>query len=109
MYFADLEKNGTDTTVLRRKQAEAMERLAESEDATTKPTFTPPEFIDKIPVRLVVKDSGKVQVKICSELATLHEKYYSKGKMPKIDERIRALKSVGYPEEVLLRRTCTRC
>lgn len=102
MYFQDLEKNGTDTTRLRRKHAEALERMSEPEESSTNTDFKPPEFIDKIPVRLVTKNN-KVKVKICSELATLHEKYYSKGKMPKIEERLKALKAVGYPDEVLLK------
>jgi len=101
LYFADLERNGTDATRLRELQAEYDSKHIEPE-VDTKPRFFGPKFIDHIPVTITVKDNEKVKVKICHELATLHEKYYSKGKMPKIEERIKALKSVGYPDEVLL-------
>ena len=102
LYFADLERNGTDTTRLRELQSEYDSRHIEKE-VEVKTNFVGPQFIDHIPVNITVNENGKVKIKICHEMASLHEKYYSKAKMPKIEERIKALKSVGYPEEVLLK------
>ena len=102
LYFADLEKNGTDTTRLRKLQSE-YDCVHIQNEVYTKPKFVGPKFIDHIPVTLSVHENGEVKVKICHELASLHEKYYYKGKMPNIEDRIKALKSVGYPEEVLLK------
>ena len=101
LYFADLERNGNDTTKLRKLQSE-YDSIHIEQEVVVKPKFVGPQFIDHIPVTLTVKENGTVKVKICHELASLHEKYYSKAKKPNIEEHIKALKSVGYPDEVLL-------
>jgi len=100
-YFSDLEKNGTDTKELRRLQAEAEAKNPVIQPIEKK-TYNVPSDPSYIPVRLDVGKNGKVKVRICSEMAHLHEKFYSKGIKPKIEERIKAMKTFGYPDEVLL-------
>jgi len=99
LYFSDLEKNGTDTTrlrILQTKYENPPENLI-----IPKVPHAIPMYADYIPVRLDVK-KGKVQVKIFPEMAILQEKYYSKGIKPKLEERIKALKTFGYSDEVLM-------
>jgi len=101
LYFTDLERNGTDTTELRRLQAEYEAKNPPEEPIMKKSVqvSSDPSFV---PVRLNIGKNGKIKIKICPEMADLHEKYYSKGIKPKIEERIKALKTFGYPDEVLL-------
>jgi len=99
LYFRDLEKNGTNTTELRRLQAKY--ETNEEQIEIQKIKYDVPDYLDHIPVHLDVK-KGRVKIRICSEMANLYDKFYSKGIKPKIEERIKALKTFGYPDEVLL-------
>jgi len=101
LYFADLERNGNDTTELRKLQDEAEARYPQ-EVHEPKKKYNVPDDPTHVPVRIDVTKNGRVKVRICHEMATLYEKFYSKAIKPKIEEQIKALKSFGYPDEVLL-------
>jgi hypothetical protein len=59
------------------------------------------EYLDQIVVNLNVLKSGKVRVKILPQMAVLHEKYYSKYKIPSIKSITSTLKSIGYSQEFI--------
>ena len=59
------------------------------------------EYLDQIVVNLNVLKSGKVRVKILPQMAVLHEKYYSKYKIPPIKSITSTLKSIGYSQEFI--------
>jgi len=52
-------------------------------------------------VTLRILKSGIVRIKLNTEIATLHEKYYSHAKFPPIKEVIRVYKSHGFSEEFI--------
>ena len=56
-------------------------------------------FIEDVVVKLNVLKCGKVRVKLLTQMATLHEKYFSKNKLPPVKTLLAALKAVGYDEE----------
>lgn len=56
-------------------------------------------FIEDVVVKLNVLKCGKVRVKLLTQMATLHEKYFSKNKLPPVKTLSTALKAVGYDEE----------
>jgi hypothetical protein len=60
-----------------------------------------PYTIDHVIVKLNVLKSGKVRIHMSAPMASIYEKYYSKGMKPPIGEHIRALKAFGYPDENL--------
>lgn len=74
-----------------------------------KPTTPkPPKFVyngdyDIITVDLSVSNSGKVRVKFVQPFVYLHDKYWSKGQCPPLNEYIINMKYAGYPDESLER------
>ena len=99
LYFRDLEARGVDTTRLRKLQEENV--LPEETVKKTKKPLAIPSFADDIPVRLSTKKDGTVKVHICTEMATLYEKFYSRGIKPSLEQRIKACRTFGYPDEIL--------
>lgn len=65
----------------------------------SKPVETHIEYLDRVIVKLNVLKSGKVRVKLSSQIMTLNENYYSKGHPPPIKSVLSALKSIGYSNE----------
>ena len=71
--------------------------------------YQPPEktnepdivYADTVHVTLRILKSGIVRIKLNTEIATLHEKYYSHAKFPPIKEVIRVYKSHGFSEEFI--------
>lgn len=59
------------------------------------------EYVDNVLVRLTVLKCGKIRVKLISNMATLHEKYFSKAKKPPVKVLVAALKAYGYDETFL--------
>jgi hypothetical protein len=71
--------------------------------------YQPPEkpnepdimYADTVHVTLRILKSGIVRIKLNTEIAILHEKYYSHAKFPPIKEVIRVYKSYGFSEEFI--------
>jgi hypothetical protein len=99
LYFRDLETHGVDTTRLRHLHEE--NALPDETVKKPKKSHPIPPFADHIPVRLTVKKCGSVRVRFCTEMATLHEEFYSHGIKPSLEERIKACRTFGYPDEIL--------
>ena len=59
------------------------------------------EYVDTVLLRLNILKCGKIRVKLISNMATLHEKYFSKAKKPPVKVLIAALKAYGYDETYL--------
>lgn len=56
---------------------------------------------DTVYVKMRILKSGVVRIKLDASIATLHEKYYSKGKRPPSKSIIQAYKSMGFSEGFL--------
>merc|ERR1712159_755548 len=56
---------------------------------------------DNVSVKLNVLKNGKVRVKLLTQMLTLNENYYSKGKVPPIKNILSALKAHGYSKEFI--------
>tara|TARA_B100001996_G_scaffold48133_1_gene34563 strand:+ start:184 stop:933 length:750 start_codon:yes stop_codon:yes gene_type:complete len=65
----------------------------------SKPVEMHIEYLDTVTVKLNVLKSGKVRVKLSSQMMALNENYYSKGKPPPIKSVLSALKNIGYSNE----------
>ena len=68
---------------------------------SNKPVYAKPrliEYSDDVIVRVNVLKCGKVRVKLLTQMATLHEKYFSKAKKPPVKALVAALKAMGYDE-----------
>lgn len=98
-YFNDLETHGIDSTHVRQLHENCVYPEEESIIFKTKQKCGV-TVIDKLPVSTIVKND-KVKVVIHSGLYNIHEKYLKKNKKAPIDEYIKALYDVGYPEDVL--------
>ena len=59
------------------------------------------DFIDKVYLNLRILKSGIVRVKLNTSFSSLHEKYYSKNKIPPIKTIIQAYKSQGFSDNFL--------
>lgn len=57
------------------------------------------EYLDHVIMRVNVLKCGKVRVKLLAQMAVLHEKYFSKNKIPPAKTLAAALKAIGYDEE----------
>jgi len=78
-----------------------MPKYARPLPAPNKPIYIKPniiEYSDDVIVRVNVLKCGKVRVKILAQMATLHEKYFSKAKKPPVKALVAALKAIGYDE-----------
>tara|TARA_B100000427_G_C15456436_1_gene572017 strand:+ start:63 stop:815 length:753 start_codon:yes stop_codon:yes gene_type:complete len=64
-----------------------------------KPVETHLEYLDRVTVKLNVLKSGKVRVKLSSQIMALNDTYYSKAKPPPIKSVLSALKHIGYSNE----------
>lgn len=95
LYFRDLENHGQDTTNLR--QLHEMRPPLQPLPIAVKKQYLIPQYGDHIQMVLKVR-KGHVHVQLKNAMAILCEK---KTKMP-IEERVRACKEFGYPDEVLL-------
>lgn len=56
---------------------------------------------DTVYVKMRILKSGVVRIKLDASIATIHEKYYSKGKRPPSKSIIQAYKSMGFSEGFL--------
>ena len=99
-YFNDLETNGTNSTHVRQLHENCV-YPEEPITFKTKQKCGNVTVMDKLPVSTTVKND-KVKVVIHSGLYNIHEKYLKKNKKAPIDEYVKALYDVGYPEDVLL-------
>tara|TARA_X000000368_G_scaffold196727_1_gene155231 strand:- start:269 stop:922 length:654 start_codon:yes stop_codon:yes gene_type:complete len=68
-------------------------------DNNYKPVETHIEYLDTVTVKLNVLKSGKVRVKLSTQMMALNDTYYSKAKPPPIKSVLSALKSIGYSNE----------
>src|SRR6056300_104055 len=59
------------------------------------------EYLDHVIMRVNVLKCGKVRVKLLPQMAMLHEKYFSKNKIPPAKTLAAALKAIGYDEELV--------
>ena len=77
--------------------------LPESIKYKKKETLKEPELLygDSVYVKMRILKSGIVRIKIDTSIATLYEKYYSKGKRPPSKSIIQAYKSMGFSEGFL--------
>ena len=64
-----------------------------------KPVETHLKYLDTVAVKLNVLKSGKVRVKLSTQMMALNENYYSKAKPPPIKSVLSALKNIGYSNE----------
>jgi hypothetical protein len=58
-------------------------------------------YADIVYVNIRILKSGVVRIKLDASIATLHEKYYSKGKRPPSKNIIQAYKSMGFSDRFL--------
>ena len=59
------------------------------------------EYLDHVIMRVNILKCGKVRVKLLPQMAMLHEKYFSKNKIPPAKTLAAALKAIGYDEELV--------
>lgn len=106
VYLKDLERTGTDSSVidqLRRDHEEWEAKQSDTDTASTKEVVSVPDRVDAVVVNTTVSKSGKVKVSMGAPMEAVYTKYFSKGVRPPIGEYLKALKKFGYPESVLMK------
>jgi hypothetical protein len=68
-------------------------------ERVVKKTVPRVEYLDHVIMRVNVLKCGKVRVKLLPHMAMLHEKYFSKNKIPPAKTLAATLKAIGYDEE----------
>lgn len=59
--------------------------------------------LDQIHVTTQVLKNGKIKVKLSTSMMELHEKYYSKNKIPPTKTLLKAYKSLGFSDEFIIK------
>ena len=104
-YVKDLERTGTEKSILDRIQSDHEEwenEHPENREVSEKEVISVPNRVDSVVVNMTVTKTGKIKVHTIAPMATLYEKYHSKGIRPPLDEFLKALKKFGYSERILL-------
>lgn len=100
-YLTDMKNHGNDTTTLEKLFSENIVE-EDIKPIEKKRQLDIPEYSDIIPVTTKIKKNGLVSVIIHNEMANMCENFYSKGKKPSIEVRIKSLHDFGYPDDILL-------
>ena len=100
LYFLYLEDNGIDSKPAR--ILHATHPPAAQPDVIVKRVLPIPANIDDVYTETIVKKNGEVVTQVCDKMSKMYKEFYAKGIKPPLDVRVRACKSFGYPNDILL-------